>query len=539
LPLMLPVKAFNCRHVVWSYALLSTLITFLISLIVVFKFDFADTSAMQLAGAVRWVDAFGLSFGYGIDSISLWLILLTTFLMPIIMLGSLSAVKVRVREFYFWLIVLETFMLGTFVATDLIFFYVCFELTLVPLYVLIGVFGSDNRLRAAKIFFLYTFTGSMLTFAGVMYVAYVNAVNTGLWSFDIQTLYIAAAGMSLTEQSWVLGALLAGFAVKVPLFPVHTWLPLAHTEAPTAGSVILAGVLLKLGTYGLLRFALPMCPEAIIEYAWLIGIFAVLGVLVTALICWVQTDVKKLIAYSSVSHLGFCVLGLFALDADDAGAVGAVMYMINHGLSTGALFLCVGMIYERFHTRDMAKMSGLGRVIPVWASFTVFFVLASVGLPGLNGFIGEFLTLLGSFTSPSNVLGYEYAAFAGIGMILAAIYLLYMVGKVIFGPLKVPDVHNEDDSHDLKDLDTREILTLLPLAASCLILGMLPLGILASLEAPVGRLTAAAKQIATSDTVIVEVDAQGTPLRLTLDNHADLNTHAPLTMKTAPRAAER
>jgi NADH-quinone oxidoreductase subunit M len=539
LPLMLPIKAFNCRHVVWSYALLSTLITFLISLIVVCKFDFANTGVMQFAGAARWIDAFGLSFGYGIDSISLWLILLTTFLMPIIMLGSLSAVKVRVREFYFWLIVLETFMLGTFVATDLIFFYVCFELTLVPLYILIGVFGSDNRLRAAKIFFLYTFTGSMLTFAGVMYVAYINAVNTGLWSFDIQTLYVAAASMSLTEQSWVLGALLAGFAVKVPLFPVHTWLPLAHTEAPTAGSVILAGVLLKLGTYGLLRFALPMCPEAVVEYAWLIGIFAVLGVLVTALICWVQTDVKKLIAYSSVSHLGFCVLGLFALDIDDAGAVGAVMYMINHGLSTGALFLCVGMIYERFHTRDMAKMSGLARVIPVWASFTVFFVLASVGLPGLNGFIGEFLTLLGSFTSPSNVLGYEYAAFAGIGMILAAIYLLYMVGKVIFGPLKVPDVHNEDDSHDLKDLDTREILTLLPLAASCLILGMLPHGILASLEAPVGRLTAAAKQVATSDAVIVEVDAQGTPLRLTLDDHTDLNTHAPLTMKTAPRAAER
>ncbi len=534
LPLMLPIKAFDCRKTVWSYALLSTLVTFLFSLIAVFNFDFAVSGTMQLTGAVRWVDAFGLSFGYGIDSISLWLMLLTTFLMPIIILGSLTAVNSRVREFYFWLIALETFMLGTFVATDIIFFYLCFEFTLVPLYILIGVFGSSDRLRAANIFFLYTFSGSMLTFAGVMYVVYINHVTTGLWSFDIQTLYTAAAGMSATEQAWVLGALLAGFAVKVPIFPVHTWLPLAHTEAPTAGSVILAGVLLKLGTYGLLRFALPMCPDAVVEYAWLIGTFAVLGVLVTALICWVQTDVKKLIAYSSVSHLGFCVLGLFALDADDTGAVGSVMYMINHGLSTGALFLCVGMIYERFHTRDMAKMSGLGRVIPVWASFTVFFVLASVGLPGLNGFVGEFLTLIGAFMSPGNVLGVEFAAFAGIGMILAAIYLLYMVGKVIFGPVLVPAVHTDDGGHDLKDLNGREILTLLPLAAGCLILGLFPYNMLASLEAPVGKLTAAGKAAALLDTGLVQTDANETPLRLVLDDHA-VTTVNP----TADRAAER
>lgn len=534
LPLMLPIKAFNCRKTVWSYALLSTLVTFLFSLIAVFNFDFAHSGTMQLEGAVRWVDAFGLSFGYGIDSISLWLMLLTTFLMPIIILGSLTAVNTRIREFYFWLIALETFMLGTFVATDIIFFYLCFEFTLVPLYILIGVFGSSDRLRAAKIFFLYTFSGSMLTFAGVMYMVYINHVTTGDWSFNIQQLYTAAAGMSATEQAWVLGALLAGFAVKVPIFPVHTWLPLAHTEAPTAGSVILAGVLLKLGTYGLLRFALPMCPVAVVEYAWLIGIFAVLGVLVTALICWVQTDVKKLIAYSSVSHLGFCVLGLFALDADDTGAVGSVMYMINHGLSTGALFLCIGMIYERFHTRDMAKMSGLGRVIPVWASFTVFFVLASVGLPGLNGFVGEFLTLIGAFMSPGNVLGYEYAAFAGIGMILAAIYLLYMVGKVIFGPVLVPDVHTEDGGHDLKDLNGREILTLLPLAAGCLILGLFPYNMLASLEAPVGKLTASGKAAALLDTGLVETGTNGTPLRLVLDDHAVTNVNP-----TADRAAER
>jgi NADH-quinone oxidoreductase subunit M len=546
LPLMLPVRAFDCRKTVWSYALLSTVVTFVFSLVIAFQFDFNKTGEMQFPGKAHWIDAFGLSFGYGIDSISLWLILLTTFLMPIIMLGSLTAVNTRTREFYFWLLALETFMIGTFAATDIIFFYVCFELTLVPLYILIGVFGSKERLKAAKIFFLYTFTGSMLTFAGVLYVAWFNTTlptdlfaGAGAWTFDIKTLYGAAASMSGTEQAWVLGALLAGFAVKVPLFPVHTWLPLAHTEAPTAGSVILAGVLLKLGTYGLLRFALPMCPVAVVEYAWLIGIFAVLGVLVTALICWVQTDVKKLIAYSSVSHLGFCVLGLFSLDADGAGAVGSVMYMINHGLSTGALFLCVGMIYERFHTRDMALMSGLGRVIPVWASFTVFFVLASVGLPGLNGFVGEFLTLLGAFMSPGNVLGVEYAAFAGIGMILAAIYLLYMVGKVIFGPVKVPDVHTDDGGHELKDLNGREILTLLPLAAGCLVLGLLPNGVLKSLEAPVAQLTAAAQAVADMPVIDTAItDAQGTPLRLVVDDHATTHNEYSLT-ETAERAAER
>ena len=534
LPLLLPVRAFDCRRTVCTYAFLSTIVTFAFSLVLFNRFDFAGSGSLQLTGAVHWIDAFGLSFSYGVDGISLWLIMLTTFIMPIIMIGSMTAVNKRHREFYFWLLALQTFMIGTFAATDIIFFYVCFEFTLVPLYILIGVFGSDNRLKAAKVFFLYTFTGSMLTFAGVLYVAWYNAQLTGSWSFDIQTLYLASQQMSGTEQAWVLGALLAGFAVKVPLFPVHTWLPLAHTEAPTAGSVILAGVLLKLGTYGLLRFAVPMCPVAVVEYAWVIGIFAVLGVLITALICWVQTDVKKLIAYSSVSHLGFCVLGLFALDANNAGGVGSVMYMINHGLSTGALFLCVGMIYERFHTRDMAKMSGLGRTIPVWASFTVFFVLASVGLPGLNGFVGEFLTLFGAFQSPGNVLGVEYAAFAGVGMIFAAIYLLYMVGKVIFGPVKVPAVHNENGSHDLKDLNAREILTLLPLAAGCLILGLFPYNVLKSLEAPVGNMTAAAKSVALDGQL---ADQPTAPLRLVLDDRTDINQLS--LIETADRAAER
>ena len=420
--------------------------------------------------------------------------------MPLAVLGSFTAVKQRVREFYFWLLLLEAAMLGVFVARDLIFFYVCFEFTLVPMFFLIGIFGSTQRLKAAKVFFLYTFTGSMLTFAGVLYVAWFHYSYTGRWTFDITSLVNVATdpvvGLSATQQAWVLAAMLAGFAVKVPLFPFHTWLPLAHTEAPTAGSVVLAGVLLKLGTYALLRLAIPLAPLAAVEFAPVIGILAVAGILYTALICWVQKDIKKLIAYSSVSHLGFCVLGMFALNT--TGASGSVVYMINHGLSTGALFLCVGMIYERFHTREMARLGGLARVMPVWSFFMVFFCLASVGLPGLNGFVGEFLTLLGAFTSAREVLGPEYAATAGVGMILGAIYILYMVGKVVFGPVKIM-THDDPSaggghgkgsghSHEVSDLNIREIVTLIPLAVACLVLGVYPTPMLESLEDPIARI---------------------------------------------------
>jgi NADH-quinone oxidoreductase subunit M len=400
-------------------------------------------------------------------------------------------VRERQREFYFWLLVLEAAMIGTFVATDLIFFYICFEFTLIPLYFLIGIFGSSQRRRAARVFFLYTFTGSMLTLAGLLYIASHTASHSGIWNFQISTLTATGQLLSLTAQCWVLAALLAGFAVKVPLFPVHTWLPLAHTEAPTAGSVILAGVLLKLGTYGLLRFAIPMLPDAVVIFAPWIGAMAVAGILYTALICWVQTDIKKLIAYSSVSHLGFCVLGLFALGANIIGPSGAVMYMINHGLSTGALFLCVGMTYERFHTREMAAMQGLARVMPVWAFFMVFYALASVGLPGLNGFVGEFLTLLGAFTSPAT-LGPPFAIVAAFGLILTAIYILYMVGKVVFGPVKIPtDSHHGAGGHEpVRDLNLREIMTLTPLAVACLWLGLFPKPMLDTLQAPLARLTA-------------------------------------------------
>ncbi len=468
------------------FALLGTLITFVASLLAAYNFDWSGTAiGMQLDSSIVWIEPFGLHFGFGVDSVSMWLVLLTTFLMPPVVLGSYTAVTERHREFFAWLLVLEAAMIGTFVATDVIFFYICFEFTLIPLYFLIGIFGSTQRLKAARVFFIYTFTGSMLTFAGVLYVAWWHSLDYG-WSFSIKELTAAAQTMSGRQQHWVLLALLAGFAVKVPLFPLHTWLPLAHTEAPTAGSVVLAGVLLKLGTYGLLRFALPMCPDAAVAAAPTIGVLAVIGILYTALICWAQRDIKKLIAYSSVSHLGFCVLGMFAMNAEGLG--GSVMYMVNHGLSTGALFLCVGMIYERFHTRQMSQLGGLARAMPVWSFFMVFFCLASVGLPGLNGFVGEFLTLLGAFRA-DGLLGRPYAIAAGFGIIVAAIYILYMVGRVVFGPLNVPAVETAHASGDEghakprpRDLNGREIITLAPLAAACLWFGLFPNTMLGTLD---------------------------------------------------------
>jgi NADH-quinone oxidoreductase subunit M len=457
-------------------------VVFALSVVVCFAFDWSQPQAMQFGHPISWIGDFGVRFHFAVDSISLWLVMLTTFLVPLTILGSFSAVKERATEFFLWLLVLEASMIGVFLARDLILFYVFFELSLVPLYFLIGIFGSANRRWASIKFFIFTFTGSVLTFAGVLYVAHFNTtlpassfMGAGEWTFDITTLYQAALALSPTQQAWILGALMAGFAVKVPLFPVHTWLPLAHTEAPTAGSVLLAGVSLKLGTYALLRFALPMAPEAVVAYAPLIAGFAIAGILYAALVCWVQDDVKKLVAYSSVSHLGFCVLGMFALNV--AGVGGSIMYMINHGLSTGALFLCVGMIYERYHTRDMNQMSGLGRRLPIWGSFFVFFCLASVGLPGLNGFVGEFLTLLGAYAA-TDLLGIGYVVVAALGLILAAIYILYMVGRVVMGPVKEPDTHGEP----VKDLNSREIAMLAPIAVMCVVLGLFPTPWLKSLE---------------------------------------------------------
>ncbi|MCH2137703.1 MAG: NADH-quinone oxidoreductase subunit M [Phycisphaerales bacterium] len=478
LPLLVGVLiAVSPQRVSRSLALAGTCGIFLLSIWAAVDFPGWGTTKWGLMVDAPWSDTSAFTFDLGADSVAMVLVLLTTFLMPLAVLGSWTAVTTRRREFFAWLMVLQAAMTGVFLARDLVLFYVCFEFTLVPMYFLIAIYGSTNRAKASLKFFVYTFTGSLLALAGFLYVGWAYAQEYGAWSFSIEALAaFARTGLSATEAGFVLLALMAGFAVKVPLFPVHTWLPLAHTEAPTAGSVILAGVLLKLGTYGLYRFVLPMVPAAVIEWTPLIGVLSIVGIIYAGLICWVQSDVKKLVAYSSVSHLGFCVLGLFALNP--MGLQGSVLYMVNHGLSTGALFFLIGMMYERYHTRDMGSVGGLAKVMPVWSCFMVFFVLASVGLPGLNGFISEFLCLIGAFAGGAGgaypgLLGPWYAAFAAIGMVIAAMYLLMMVGKIVFGQLREPADHH---AHELlpTDLNAREIAVLVPLAIGCVVLGVAP-----------------------------------------------------------------
>jgi NADH-quinone oxidoreductase subunit M len=491
------------------------------------RFNWADGGTYQLTHSIPWLKELGITLSVGVDSVSMLLILLTALLGPICVLASFTAIKERVRTYYSWLLILQGMMVGVFAARDLILFYICFEFTLIPMFIMISLWGSTNRKKASVKFFLYTFTGSVIALAGLVYVAWFHATHisgvtqaaTG-WTFDIDTLAKSAQSIPGHIQAIIMAAMLLGFAVKVPIFPFHTWLPLAHTEAPTAGSVILAGVLLKLGTYGILRFVLGFTPAAVAEYAPLLATLCIVGIIYGGLICWVQTDVKKLVAYSSVAHLGFCMLGMFSLNT--IGLQGSLLYMINHGLSTGALFLLIGMIYERYHTRNMNELGGLAAKMPVWSTFMVFFAMASVGLPGLNGFISEFLCLLGTFQASSawgsgiwgslgaatpggtsGNLGPWYAAIAGVGMVIAAMYLLYMVGKVVWGTYKAPGGHDSHgghgshghsshgDSHHGElptDLSKREIGILLPLAALCIFLGVYPKPVTKALEAPVAKI---------------------------------------------------
>ncbi len=447
----------------------------------------------RLVEQLSWMggtDGDGLHVQYhvGVDGISMPLLLLTSLLTPLAIWGSFSGIRSRAREYYALMLLLHAAMLGVFCARDLLVFYIFFEFTLVPLYFLIGIWGGPQREKAANMFFLYTLAGSMLTLAGIMYLGWrvstCDAIGSG-FTFDLDALYrlatlpVADGGLTALEQGWLFLAFFAGFAIKVPLFPFHTWLPLAHTEAPTAGSVILAGVLLKLGTYGFLRLSLPMLPDAAVHYAPLVGWLAVAGIIYGALAAWVQTDIKKLVAYSSVSHLGFCLLGMFSLTT--AGLTGSLLYMINHGLSTGALFLVVGMIYERYHTREFDHLGGLARKMPVMAFFLVVFTLSSIGLPGLNGYISEYLVLLGTFTS-SDHLGIWFAVPAATGVLLGAIYMLHMVRRVLFGPVKEPE-HGFDGSSGLtQDLTRREIGILAPIAVACLLLGVYPKPVIQMME---------------------------------------------------------
>jgi len=454
----------------------------------------ARWGGMALQQSVGWVWDVGpgepatrgyldIRYSVGVDGLSVWLVVLSALLSTLSIWASFTGIRTRVKEFYALMLLLEAAMIGVFCARDLLLFYVFFEFTLVPLFFIIAIWGGVERRFAAIKFFLYTFTGSMLMFAGILYLAYAafslpaEQGGVGRFTFDIDTLY--RLQLSPATQWWLFLAFAIGFAVKVPLWPLHTWLPLAHTEAPTAGSVLLAGILLKLGTYGFLRFNLPMLPAASWEFAPLMAVLSIIGVIYAALAAWVQGDMKKLVAYSSVSHLGFCILGLFSLK--NAGVTGSLLHMINHGLSTGALFLVVGMIYERYHTREFRQLGGLARRMPWLAFFLVFFSLASICLPGLNGFVSEFLVLLGTFTSahslansPAGPLGVVYAVFAATGIILSAIYMLAMCQRVLFGPLVEPP-HTPDVEHvRTSDLNGREIAVLTPLAVLCLIIGVYP-----------------------------------------------------------------
>jgi NADH-quinone oxidoreductase subunit M len=416
-------------------------------------------------------------FHFGVDGLNVWLVVLTAFLMVSAVLISWNAVQERVNEYYAWLLALGAGMLGVFLAFDILLFYIFFELTLVPLFFLIGIWGGAERRYAARKFFVFTLTGSLITFLGLLAIVlavYLKSTPQVL-TFSIPELVERMGPMLATDpvfwksfQIWVFLALFAGFAIKVPLFPLHTWLPLAHVEAPTAGSVLLAGVLLKMGTYGFLRLTLPLTPDACITLGVpLIGTLSVIGILYGAFCSLAQDDIKKMIAYSSVSHLGFCMLGMFALN--QAGLEGSILQMINHGLSTGGLFLVIGMLYERYHTRKMADYSGIGSKLGLLSFAMVVICLSSVGLPGLNGFVGETLVFFG-MTKTNPVL-----SFLGTGgILLGAWYLLTMLKNVFFGPLKEPGDHGHGEHPAVRDLDGREIVILAPILVLCLLLGVFP-----------------------------------------------------------------
>ena len=440
-------------------AILGSMITFIISLIMLTQFD-SSSPSLQMVERRPWFQLAGIEIEYflGVDGLSLLLVLLTTFLTPISILSTWSAVEERVKEFMIFFLLLEIGMVGVFLAQDLFLFYIFWEFTLVPMYFLIGIWGGPRRVYAAIKFFLYTMAGSILMLLAILWL------GIRFESFSVPDL-IQHAGIPADIQTWLFLAFAAAFAIKVPMWPLHSWLPDAHVEAPTAGSVILAGVLLKMGTYGFLRFNIPLFPEAAVRMAPFMALLAVIGILYGAAVSYAQKDVKKLVAYSSVSHLGFVILGLFALNPQ--GIQGGILQMVNHGLSTGALFLIVGMIYERRHTRDMNAFGGLWKVMPVYAVLTLIVTLSSMGLPGLNGFVGEFTILLGAFGSEA-IGSPWYAGFAAAGVILAAIYMLFMFQKLFLGPV------DKEENKGLKDLNIREIIILVPLVILIFWIGLYP-----------------------------------------------------------------
>ncbi|MBL9006920.1 MAG: NADH-quinone oxidoreductase subunit M [Myxococcales bacterium] len=466
-----------------------TLTAFLVSLLVLSGFD---PATMNHVVKWAWAPSLGIHFHLGIDGISLWLVLLTTFLMPVVLLSTVNAITEKVREFIIAVLVLETGMLGAFLALDLFVFYVFWEVMLIPMYFIIGIWGGERRLYAAIKFVLYTMVGSLLMLIALLYM-YIKAHQaTGQWSFAYDTM----RNLILTPQEQLLCfvAFALAFCIKVPLFPLHTWLPDAHVEAPTAGSVILASVLLKFGSYGLLRYAIPFFPSAVAECAPYMQWLAVIGVVYGSLVAFAQPDIKKLIAYSSVAHMGFVVLGLFMLNPRSVN--GAMYQMLAHGISTGGLFLSVGVIYERRHTRRLDEFGGLWQRMPYFAATLLIFTMASVGLPGLSGFVGEFLVILGTFSATRDAIGIpavvEHAKLLGaicaLGVVLGAVYMLWLFQRAMLGPLTNPL------NKKLPDLTLREGLVMLPMLLMAFWLGIYPSTFLSDIDPAVVKTLAAFKE---------------------------------------------
>ena len=426
------------EHLIRWFGLGVSVIVFIISLFLYAGFDISN-SDFQFVYKYLWIPNLNISYHVGIDGISLLLILLTTFITPLTLLSSWKAINKKVKEFTFFMLMLEVGILGVFVSLDLFLFYVFWEVMLIPMYFIIGIWGGERRIYASGLL--------------------------GHFSTDLVELYNIGPMVPRTIQIYMFLAFAFSFAIKVPLFPLHTWLPDAHVEAPTAGSVILAAVLLKMGTYGLIRFCLPLFPQAALYFAPAISVLAVIGIIYGALVAMVQKDMKKLVAYSSVAHLGFVVLGIFAMT--NVSMQGAVIQMVNHGLSTGALFLLVGVIYERTHTRTIAEYGGIAKIVPIYSVVLMIASLSSIGLPGLNGFVGEFLILLGSFKSPV-LNSWWYTVFAASGVIFAAVYLLWMYQRVVFGEVKNPKLNS------VKDMNAREIFVMVPIFIFIVWIGIYP-----------------------------------------------------------------
>ncbi len=488
IPIILLLPKEKPDWVKWT-ALGTAALDFLVSLYLPANFDSANPG-MQFTVAVSWIESFGIYYRVGLDGISLFLVLLTTFLCLLALYSTFSAISEKVRGFYISFLLLQTGMLGVFVALDVFLFYVFWEGMLIPMYFLIGVWGGPRKIYATIKFVLFTMFGSLLMLVAIVALFFLNRSATGSYSFNLFDYYQLALPMNI--QIWLFLAFALAFAIKVPMFPFHTWLPDAHVEAPTAGSVILAGVLLKMGTYGFLRFLFPLFPNATFEFIPFLSVLSIIGIIYGALMAMVQKDVKSLVAFSSVSHLGFVTLGLLAMNLQ--GWQGGMLQMLNHGVSTGALFLLVGMIYERRHTRLIDDFSGLTKVMPIFAVFFMIITLSSIGLPGTNGFVGEFLILVGTFRANP-----VWAAFAATGVILSAVYMLWMFQRVMFGEIK-----NPADSR-LPDLNFREKAILIPLVVFVFWIGIYPNSFLKNMEGSLGNLL---NQVNRRETVLRTLPAQ-------------------------------